>query len=64
MGPDNLEQELKNIASVAGDSEIWIDAETKLRTNNKFDLNKCIKVLDIVNKYIKECERSEHGNTL
>lgn len=45
LGPDNIETELKRIAEVAGDITIWVDMETKIRTNDKFDLEKCEKVL-------------------
>ncbi|MDF2421383.1 MAG: hypothetical protein OPY06_00025, partial [Nitrosopumilus sp.] len=42
LGPDNLENELHKIAEVCGENPIWIDAETKLRSDNDriFDLQK------------------------
>ena len=33
LGPDNLEEELKRIEEVAGDRTIWIDMETKVRSD-------------------------------
>lgn len=51
LGPDNLKEELSKIESVVGDAEIWIDMETKLRDNEVFDLNKCIKVLEIAERW-------------
>lgn len=55
LGPDNLEEELEKI-SEACDSEtpIWIDMESKLYTGVTFDLEKCVKVLEICKKYIKD----------
>lgn len=49
LGPDNVVDEVKRIAEVAGDIA-WIDMETKLRTKSgsvdRFDLNKCEQVLE------------------
>lgn len=43
LGPNNLDIELPKTAAAVGNDTIWIDAETKLRSNNDmtFDLNKC-----------------------
>lgn len=50
LGPDNVEQELHRIASAAGQSNFWIDMETKVRSNSDelFDLAKCEQVLDLM----------------
>lgn len=42
LSPENLARELPRINEVAGEDEIWIDAETRLRSNNdkQFDLQK------------------------
>lgn len=48
LGPDNIADELKNIAAVVGDRQIWVDMETKVRTKGQgdiFDLEKCEQVL-------------------
>lgn len=47
LSPDNLTRELDKIEQVAGDSEIWIDAESRLRSNNnlQFDLGEVIRYL-------------------
>lgn len=50
LGPDNLEDELFKIGNVIGDKEIWIDMESKVRTDDQFDLSKCIQCLQIVSK--------------
>lgn len=48
LGPDNIEDEIHRILDVAGDSRIWIDMETKVRSadDERFDLDKveiCLK---------------------
>lgn len=47
LGADNIEKQLVNILRHKGDNEIWIDMETKLRSddNKKFDMSKCYDVL-------------------
>lgn len=56
LSPENLLGQLVNIESAVMDGEIWIDMETKIRSNNdkQFDLDKVIKVLEICknSKYI------------
>lgn len=56
LGPDNLEKELYKIAEVCGNNPIWIDAETKLRSNNDktFDLQKVREFLEIAKPWIVE----------
>src|SRR6202008_3657964 len=51
LNPDNLEEQLIKINEVVGDGEIWIDAETGLRTDEELDLKKVIKFLEIASKY-------------
>jgi len=53
LGPDNLKEELQNIASVVDSSveqvcPIWIDMESKIRTGDKFDLDKVQQCCEIV----------------
>lgn len=45
LGPDNLADELKKIEDAVGDATIWIDMESSLRTDDRFDLKKCEAVL-------------------
>lgn len=52
LGPDNLEEQLQKIEAIVGDATIWIDMETKVRTDEEFDLKKCEKVLQIAEKWI------------
>lgn len=65
LGPDVLEAELPRIeASVAkstGGSEFpfWIDMESGLRTDNQFDLDKAISVLEICQR--RDVERTSRS---
>ncbi len=51
LTPDNLQEELIKIEEKVGEGTIWIDAESGLRTNDKLDLDKVRKFLDIVKDY-------------
>lgn len=59
LGPDNLAYELKKIQAVAGDTCIWVDMESGIRTSyhlngktiDMFDLEKVEKCLRIVEKF-------------
>ncbi len=53
LTPDNLEEALINIDKSVGDNEIWIDAETGVRTDDKLDLDKVVRFLEIAEKYTK-----------
>lgn len=49
LGPDNLEEQIKTIEKAAGNSRIWIDMETRVRSDDdrQFDLEKvktCLKI--------------------
>jgi len=50
LGPDTLSQELENISQVVGDKEIWVDMESRIRSddNTLFDLSKVEKCLSVV----------------
>jgi hypothetical protein len=56
LSPDNLDEQIKLIESKVCDTEIWIDMETHVRSNNDslFDLEKVQKCLEIASKYIKK----------
>jgi hypothetical protein len=55
LGPDNLDQQLQKIESLVGETPIWVDMETKVRTNDDqhFDVAKVRKCLEIAVKYLK-----------
>lgn len=50
LGPDNLEEELPKIAKAAGKERFWIDVETKVRTDEKLDIDKVKQFLEIATK--------------
>lgn len=52
LSPENLETELQKIATVCGDTEIWIDTETRVRTNDVLDMEKVEQFLEIAEKYV------------
>lgn len=47
LGPENLRDELERIGRAAGDRRIWIDMETRVRTDEVLDLEKVRRVLEI-----------------
>lgn len=54
LSPSNLRYELIRISEVAGDTRIWVDAETHLRSNGDFlfDMQKVMQFLFISKEYI------------
>lgn len=46
LSPDNLEEQLQKLDNIVNEP-IWIDAETWLRTDDLFDLEKVVKFLEI-----------------
>jgi hypothetical protein len=54
LGPDNLAEQLEKMSESIGDNTIWIDMETKIRSNNDkiFDLEKVEKCLEICKPWI------------
>lgn len=45
IGPDNIDSALQKAAAAAGSRDYWIDMESKVRTDEVFDLEKVEKVL-------------------
>lgn len=58
LGPDNLREELDRILQVARGHRIWIDMETKIRSNDDkmFDLDKVVRCLELVAPLVKHGE--------
>lgn len=54
LGPDNLQEQLERISEVCGDGPIWIDAETKLRSDDdqQFELEKVWQFLEIAEPWV------------
>jgi hypothetical protein len=55
LGPDNLEEQLPLIGAAAGNTRIWIDMETNVRSDHdrKFDLAKVRRCLEISRPFIR-----------
>lgn len=55
LSPENLEEQIRRIEEKAGDTPIWIDMETHVRSDNDqlFDLGKVRTCLEIASAYIK-----------
>lgn len=54
LGPDNLAEQIPLILKAAGNARIWIDMETKVRSDNDslFDLAKVRRCLEIAKPFI------------
>lgn len=54
LGPDNLKEELGRISEAVGDSWIWIDMETKVRSDDDmtFDLGKVRCCLELAEPFV------------
>lgn len=55
LSADNVKEELEKIAEIVGDKEIWIDVETRVRSNNdqQFDLDKVEQFLINCKDWVK-----------
>lgn len=53
LTPDNIEQAVTKISTVAGDAEIWIDTETGVRTDDKLDMQKVRSFLEKCKPFIQ-----------
>jgi phosphoribosylanthranilate isomerase len=58
LGPDNLAEQLPKIAAAAGEARIWIDMETRVRSDGDrlFDLDKVQEVLEIAKPFIGDTQ--------
>ena len=54
LGPNNISTEMKKIEEVVGDLGFWIDMENNIRTNNKFDAQKCMQVVRKLNEIMHD----------
>jgi hypothetical protein len=48
LNPENISKQLQNITAAAEGAEFWIDFESGVRTDDKFDLTKVRKILEII----------------
>lgn len=54
LGPDTLDAQLEEISKVVGDGVIWIDMESRIRSDDdrQFDLDKATRCLQIASRWI------------
>ena len=52
LTPETLEESLELISIAAGETSIWIDMESGIRTEGRFDLGKARRVLEITRRWI------------
>lgn len=50
LGPDTIQEALPGVSKAVGDQAHWIDMESRLRVDERFDLDKCRQVLEHVQK--------------
>lgn len=51
LNPENLDRHLDLMNDAAGDTLVWIDMESGIRTDDVFDVKKCRRVLEIAAEY-------------
>lgn len=61
LGPDNLAEQIPLIGEAAGETRIWIDMETRVRSddNRQFNLAKVRRCLEIAAPFIREKPHAE-----
>lgn len=52
LNPDNVVEQLELISNVIDDKRTWVDAETGIRTGNRFDLDKAKAFLEAAKPYV------------
>ncbi len=54
LGPDNLKEQIELILAITGDTRIWIDMETRVRSEDdaRFELDKVRKCLVIAEAFV------------
>lgn len=55
LNPDNLKENIEKIFETSGDNKVWLDMESGVRTDGRFDLDKVVVCCKIVREY-------EHDN--
>lgn len=54
IGPENVKEKLQYLLQYPSDGEFWIDMESRVRTEDRFDLDKVEEVLYVCDEIIKE----------
>lgn len=59
LSPDNLKENLGKLSGIVGNTPIWVDAETHLRSNDdkQFDISKVIRFLDVAEPFVRKDEQ-------
>lgn len=54
LSPENIKENLKKLCDIVGNIPIWVDAETRLRSNNdkQFDIEKVVKFAENTKDYV------------
>lgn len=60
LSPDNIKEQLNKLNNIVGDTPIWIDAETHLRSENNqlFNINKVITFLELSKPFVIDSNAS------
>lgn len=53
LGPHNLAEQLPRIIEASGEAPTWIDMETHVRTDGRFDVSKVRECLEIVRPFVR-----------
>jgi hypothetical protein len=59
LGPDNIQEQLPFMSKACAGSSFWVDMESKLRTNDRFDLGACETVLRAAHWHVLESQISQ-----
>jgi phosphoribosylanthranilate isomerase len=63
LGPENIAENLKMIEKVVpAGYATWVDMESKVRTNDTFDLGKVRRVLETAGAYVKPAQKAAGGS--
>lgn len=64
LGPENIVDEIKRIGDAVGNSRIWIDMETRVRSEDdlKFDLSKVERCLEAAAPFVIRYSQCSPGN--
>lgn len=54
IGPDNVVEQLEHLLSFKTEQDFWIDMESGVRTDDRFDLDKVRRVLDLAAPFVSK----------
>jgi hypothetical protein len=64
LNPNNIIEQINKIAKISVDKKIWVDMESGVRTNNRFDIDKAEKILELVEEYVsQDCRAASYLET-